>query len=220
MNRYIAIEGIDGAGKTHAQAVVAERIESAGHEVVRVQEPGGTSLGKALRRLVLFRDGLDAWTEALLFAADRAQLVADVIGPALTRGAWVVSDRSVYSSLAYQGAGRQLGVDLVRRINEPGLKDVWPGLVILLRVGVETGLDRQAWADRRGIQGQLKFDQMSLPLHATDRIGLSGTGFLSVVREAFDDLAQQELERFAVVDAECPLDEVTKVLLAVVEAAL
>lgn len=228
MNRYVALEGIDGAGKTHAQAVIAARIESAGHEVVCVREPGETLLGRELRRLVLFRDGLDAWTEALLFAADRAQLMADVIGPALERGAWVVSDRSVYSSLAYQGAGRQLGVDLIRRINEPGLKGVWPGLVILLRVGVEAGVNRQARADRKGIGEdislvhgeQLMFEQMSMPLIATDRIGLSGPRFLTAVGEAFDDLARREPERFAVIDAERPLEEVTEAVLAALEVAL
>ena len=216
VKRYIALEGIEGAGKTSVQTALRERLEAAGHEVVCVREPGGTSLGKELRQILLYRDEPEPWAEALMFAADRAHLVGEVIRPALERGAWVVSDRSVYSSLAYQGAGRGLGVDAVRMVNEQGLAGFWPGRVVLLRVGPHTGLARQARADREGMQGTLPFqeqptldaDQMTLGLVATDRIGLGGVLFQSAVAEAFDDLARQEPARFVVVDAERPLRRV------------
>ena len=119
-----------------------------------------------------------------MFAADRAQLVEEVVRPALARSAWVLSDRSVYSSLAYQGAGRGLGVGRVRQINEPGLSGTWPDLVMLLVVAPEAGLARQERADR---------------------IGSEGSSLLTSVAEAFERLASQEPDRFVVIDAEQPL---------------
>ena len=232
MNRYIALEGIEGAGKTTVQTALRERLEAAGHEVVGVREPGGTRLGVRLRRILLYGEELEPWTEALLFAADRAHLVSSTIRPALERGAWVISDRSVYSSLAYQGAGRGLGLDAVRSVNESGLSGLWPGLVVLLRVEPGTGLSRQVEADSKGIRVIRQevlpigtkpdpgFSQAELALSATDRIGLGGERFQSLVAEAFDELARREPERFAVVDAERPLEEVTEAVWAAVEAAL
>ena len=120
---YVAFEGIEGAGKSTVAQRVGERLEADGRTVVRVREPGGTAVGERIRAILLGHDlAPDPWTEALLFAAARAQLAAEVIGPALAEGAWVLSDRSVYSSLAYQGAGRGLGVDAVRSVNEPESK--------------------------------------------------------------------------------------------------
>ncbi len=187
MGRYIALEGIDGVGKTSIQAVLVERLASAGCEVVAVREPGGTPLGEALRDVLLDGPSVTPWAEALMFAAARAQLVEQVVGPALERGAWVVSDRSVYSSLAYQGAGRRLGVASVRKVNEPAMATRWPDLVILLTADVRIGLARQRRADR---------------------IGGEGISLLTVVASAFQTLAEQDPDRFAVVDAARPLDTV------------
>ncbi len=184
MSRYVALEGIDGAGKTSVLVALAERLEAAGHEVVCVREPGGTAVGGSLRALLLEGPPMSAWAEALMFAADRAQLVEEVVRPALARSAWVLSDRSVYSSLAYQGAGRGLGVGRVRQINEPGLSGTWPDLVMLLVVAPEAGLARQEKADR---------------------IGSEGSALLASVAEAFERLASQEPDRFVVIDAEQPL---------------
>ena len=185
MSRYIAVEGIDGAGKTSLQAGLGARLEAVGIEVVAVREPGGTLLGESLRSALLDGPPVAPWAEALMFAADRAQLMAEVVRPALDRGAWVVSDRSVYSSLAYQGAGRGLGIDLVRRINEPGLAGRWPDTVILLAASTRTGLARHRQADR---------------------IGSSGIALLSTVAEAFGAIARQNPDRFVVVDAERPYE--------------
>ena len=187
MRRYIALEGIDGAGKSSVLAALAERLEAGGHEVVCVREPGGTAVGESLRSLLLDGPPMSAWAEALMFAADRAQLVEEVVRPALARAAWVLSDRSVYSSLSYQGAGRGLGMDRVRQINEPGLSGTWPGLVILLMATPEVGLARQDEADR---------------------IGSEGSSLLPAVAEGFERLASENPDRFVVIDSEQPFDRV------------
>jgi dTMP kinase len=185
---YIAFEGIEGAGKSTVADRVAERIEADGHRVVRVREPGGTAVGESIRGTLLSHDlSPEPWTEALLFAASRAQLAAEVVGPALDDGAWVLTDRSVYSSLAYQGAGRGLGIAEVRRVNEPGLQGVWPSLVILLAVDAREGLSRQA---------------------VGDRIGDEGVPFQQAVAEGFAAVAASEPERFVTIDAGSPLDAV------------
>ena len=109
--RYIAFEGIDGAGKSTVAQAVADRLRSDDRTVVTVREPGATAVGEAIREILLHsHDDLVPWSEALLFAAARAQLAAQTVGPLLEAGAWVLSDRSVYSSLAYQGGARGLGV--------------------------------------------------------------------------------------------------------------
>jgi len=185
---YVAFEGIEGAGKSTVAERVGERLETDGHEVVRVREPGGTAVGERIRAILLGHDLLpDPWTEALLFAAARAQLAVEVVGPALDSGAWVLSDRSVYSSLAYQGAGRGLGIDAVRSVNEPGLQGVWPSLVILLGIDPAEGLLRQ---------------------DVGDRIGDEGVEFQQTVADGFTTAAASEPDRFAIIDAGIPLDDV------------
>ena len=148
---YIAFEGVEGAGKSTVVRMLAERLRSEGHEVVEVREPGGTRLGDAIRGLLLDGDSpMAPWAEASLFAAARAQLAAEVVGPALERGAWVLSDRTVYSSLAYQGGGRRLGLEEVRTLNALALDGTWPDLVVWLDVDAEVGLTRQENGDRIG----------------------------------------------------------------------
>jgi dTMP kinase len=187
---YVAFEGIEGAGKSTVSGRIADRLAASGTPVLRVREPGGTRTGEEIRRILLAPEGtLEAWTEALLFAAARAQLAAEVVAPALAGGAWVVSDRSVYSSLAYQGGGRRLGIDAVRAVNRPGLGEVWPDLVVLLRVDAATGMRRQ---------------------DVEDRIGAEGAAFLAATAAAFDRLAAEDPQRFVVVDAARPLDEVVE----------
>lgn len=217
--RYIALEGIEGAGKTSVRDEIGRRLEKAGREAVCVREPGGTPVGRSLRQMLLFGGGLSRWTEALLFAADRAQLMAEVVRPALARGAWVVSDRSVYSSLAYQGAGRGLGVDQVRAVNQPGLEAVWPDLVVLLEVSCRVGAERQAQADQAGLfQPTLpEMPQTTLDLQGTDRIGSEEIRFMTAAAAAFVELAGREPERFTVVDAERPLDRVVEDVWSAVE---
>ena len=179
--RYVAFEGVDGAGKTTVAARVAERLVAAGFDVLAVREPGGTPTGEAIRRILLGLGGVvDDWAEALLFAAARSQLASEVVGPALQAGRVVVSDRSVYSSLAYQGGARGLGIEVVRRVNEAGLGGVWPETVVLLRLDPAAGLARE---------------------DGTDRISTAGVALQVRVAEAYDLLAAAEPERFVVVDA-------------------
>ena len=180
-HRYVAFEGVDGAGKTTVAARVAERLVAAGFDVLPVREPGGTPTGEAIRRILLGLGGVvDDWAEALLFAAARSQLASEVVGPALQAGRVVVSDRSVYSSLAYQGGARGLGIEVVRRVNEAGLGGVWPETVVLLRLDPAAGLAREDGADR---------------------ISTAGVALQVRVAEAYDLLAAAEPERFVVVDA-------------------
>lgn len=195
--RYVALEGVEGAGKTTVTSRLATELEAGGRDVLTVREPGGTEAGELVRQVLLDPGGrLAAWTEALLFAAARAQLADEVVGPALHEGRWVVTDRSVYSSLAYQGGGRGLGVEPVRRVNAAGLGEVWPELVILLRLEVEDGLARQRVADR---------------------IGLEGAAFLRRVAETFDLLAEEDPDRFVVIPAIRPLEEVVAAAMKAIE---
>lgn len=196
--RYLALEGIEGAGKTTVADRLAESLQEPGRRVVTVREPGGTRAGEGIRGLLLHSEGeMAPWTEALLFAAQRAQLAAEVIGPALAAGTWVVGDRSVYSSLAYQGGARGLGIEQVRAVNEAGLCGVWPDLVVLLRIEPDAGLARQA---------------------VPDRIGAEGADFQHKVGEAFDLLAAAEPQRFVVVGADRPLAEVVEEVVRAVMA--
>ncbi|HSG80090.1 MAG TPA: dTMP kinase, partial [Acidimicrobiia bacterium] len=146
--RYVAIEGVDGAGKTTVARHVVAALVTDGLDARFVREPGGTPTGEAIRRVLLDRGGVVApWAEALLFAAGRSHLAAEVVGPALEAGAIVVSDRTVYSSLAYQGGARGLGIETVRAVNEAGLQGVWPDLVVLLDMEPAAALAREDTAD-------------------------------------------------------------------------
>ena len=191
MNRpYIAFEGIEGAGKSTVAERVGARLEADDLQVVRVREPGGTTVGESIRQILLSHElAPEPWTEALLFSAARAQLATEIVGPALEDGAWVLSDRSVYSSLAYQGAGRRLGIEEVRSVNEPGLLGIWPSMVILLAVEPDEGLARQAIGDR---------------------IGDEGVRFQQAVAEGFAAVAASEPDRFVIIDTSAPLDEVVE----------
>ena len=198
MSHYIALEGIEGTGKSSVQRALGAWLQTAGHDVVYVREPGGGPTGEAIRNILLHED-LDVvpWAEALLFAAQRAQLAETTIRPALARGAWVLGDRSVYSSLAYQAVGRRLGVDEVRAVNEAGLQGTWPEFVILLTVAPDVGLKRQSVADR---------------------IGAEGSRFQAAVSSAFEDLADREPDRFVRIDTERPFEDVVADVCAAVEA--
>lgn len=191
--RYLALEGVEGAGKSTVAAAVAGRLRGADRQVVEVREPGGTWLGEEIRRLLLHAGEMSPWSEAMLFAAQRAQLVAEVVGPALAAGSWVVSDRSYYSSLAYQGGARGLGVGEVRRVNEAGLAGVVPDLVVVLDVDPSTGLGRQDGADR---------------------IGGQGLAFQESVASWFRQMAEEEPDRMAIVDAREPVDAVVEAVMA------
>lgn len=194
-SRYIAFEGVEGAGKSSVSIGVSAALETAGHRVVLVREPGGTAAGEAIRSVLLDGDvDPGPWSEAALFAAARAELVSKRVVPALEGGAWVISDRSAYSSLAYQAGGRGLPLDKVRMLNDIAIGGVWPGRVVLLRLDASDGLARQA---------------------VGDRIGDEGDEFHRTVAQAFDDLADAEPGRFVVIDASQSLVDVVDEVMAV-----
>lgn len=142
--RFIAFGGADGAGKTTQARLLAAHLRALGRRVVEVREPGGTQAGETVRTLLLASDApLGARAEALLFAAARAQLVDDVIAPALARGETVVADRYVGSSLVYQGVVRGVGADAVRMINAIGTGGLQPDATVLLAVSAEQAAARR-----------------------------------------------------------------------------
>jgi dTMP kinase len=169
MGVFVVLEGGDASGKSTQARLLADRLRSAGRDVVETFEPGATEAGAAIRALLLDGDGpVDAAAEALLLAADRAQEIADVIRPALARGADVVSDRFVPSSLAYQGVGRGLGVEKVEKLNRWATGGLEPDLVVVLDV------DDAVAASRRAGPG--------------DRLERAGDEFHAAVRDAYRSL--------------------------------
>lgn len=191
VSRYIALEGVDGSGKSTIAKALVDRLMGVGTPAILVREPGGTDLGEAVRVLLLDSDRLDDWAEVFLFAAQRAELAREVIAPALAEGRWVVSDRTYYSSITYQGRARGLGEDRVRTINETGLDGVVPDHVFVLDVDPGLALERQ---DR------------------PDRIGREGLEFQAAVREAYLDLARTD-PKVVLLDGSLTVDEmVTKIL--------
>jgi dTMP kinase len=195
--RFVVFEGGEGSGKSTQSARLAAHLRAAGEEVVLTREPGGTPLGTVLREALLRRPDSDAApvdprTEALLYAADRAQHVAEVIRPALERGAVVVSDRYVDSSLAYQGAGRELPVRMVAELSAWATGGLTPGLTVLLDVDPSVGLRRAS--------------QVEEP----DRIETEPSQFHAAVAQGFRDLAAAEPERYLVLDATRPADELAE----------
>jgi len=182
----ITVEGLDGAGKTTLIASLARALEDRGESVLVLREPGGVELSERIRDL-LADPGLeiDPRAEALLYAAARAQLVAEELRPLLERGTTVLLDRFVDSSLAYQGAGRRLGVEEIRALNAFGTGGLEPDRTLLLRIDPAAGLAR--------IAGR-----------PADRLEQAGSEFFSAVAAAYDELAAAEPERFVVIDAAQP----------------
>lgn len=186
---FIAFEGGDGAGKSTQSRLLGEWLAGRGREVVHTREPGGTTLGRTLRELVLHgEDGsVSPRAEALIFAADRSHHVATVVRPALERGAVVLTDRYLDSSVAYQGAARDLGHDEIRELSLWAVEGLRPQLTVLLDVSAQEG------RARRG------------DVH--DRLEREADDFHDRVRQGFLDLAAREPERYLVLDASGPVED-------------
>ena len=186
---FITFEGGDGSGKSTQIQSVREWFESRGREVIVTREPGGTELGTEIRRLVQNGpEDVDARTEALLYAADRAYHVATVIAPALERGAVVLGDRYIDSSLAYQGAARSLGVDEIASLSAWATQGLYPSLTFLLDLPPEVGARRRT--------------------DAPDRMERESMDFHERVRHEYLRLADAEPDRIVVIDAVGTVDEV------------
>src|SRR3954469_16756416 len=151
---FITFEGVDGSGKSTQARLLAERLRADGREVVSTREPGGTTLGEQVRGLLLHSDRVAPWAEATLFSAARAQLVDEVIRPALARGADVVCDRYIDSSLAYQGLARGLGVERVLELNLQATRGLLPDRTFLVVIEPEEAMRRAAGGDSDRIEGE------------------------------------------------------------------
>jgi dTMP kinase len=188
---FVTFEGVDGSGKSTQAELLRDALAAEGREVVLTREPGGTELGERARELVLNGPTMTPWAEAALFAAARAELVARVILPALDRGADVVSDRYIDSSLAYQGIARGIGVEHVLELNLHVVQGLMPDLTVLLL------LDPDEAGRRSG---------------ATDRLEREGAGFRARVDAAYRELAERFPDRIVALDGGRPAGELAEVI--------
>ena len=158
-SNYIAFEGIDGSGKTSLIENLSTILDSLNKKHIIVREPGGTSVGEGIRELLLSHDyQVNPLAEALLMSASRAQLIQETVIPTINNGQVVVTDRSAYSSVAYQGVGRGLGYQEIYQLNDLAIDGFWPEKVILLDIDPKISLSRQKIADRIG-SGEVDFFQ-------------------------------------------------------------
>lgn len=187
--KYIAFEGIVGCGKTTQSRILAEKLGA-----VWTKEPGGDEISDAIRKVVQgtkFESEMDPVCEQYLYAASRAQTLRKVVKPILERGGTVVSDRSVFTSLAYQGFGRDLGIDKVLEINKEAVQDLWPDLVIFLDLDIDLALSRTK--DQSGD----KFESMDKE-------------FFEKVRDGYLQIAKLYKDIFVIIDGSGSSEEVAE----------
>ena len=184
---YLAFEGIDGSGKSSLIRSLSEILTSQNIDNKIVREPGGTKVGEGIRELLLSHEyDVDALTEALLFCSQRSQLVTEIIKPEINKGTKILSDRSAYSSVAYQGVGRGLGYETIYQLNDIAVNSYWPEKVVLLDIDPKISLSRQRVADR---------------------IGSDKVDFFKKVREGYLRLAEEFENSFLIINAEEDLSD-------------
>jgi len=184
---YLAFEGIDGSGKSSLIKRLSEVLTNKQVSNKIVREPGGTKVGEGVRELLLSHDyEVDALTEALLFCSQRSQLIAEVIKPEVNKGIKILSDRSAYSSVAYQGVGRGLGYKTIYQLNDIAINSFWPEKIVLLDIDPKISLSRQKVADR---------------------IGSDKVDFFNRVREGYLRLADEFDNNFLIINAEEDLEQ-------------
>jgi dTMP kinase len=196
---FITLEGLDGSGKTTQAQLLGARLAADGREVVLTREPGGTPLGEEIRNLVLHGGDVAPWAEAALYAASRAQHVEQVIRPALARGATVICDRYVDSSVAYQGIARGLGLERVLELNLAAVEGLMPDLTILLEIGAGGASARMGGG--------------------RDRIEREDDGFHARAAAAYRTLAAREPGRYLVLDGTAPQEVLADRIVAAVAGA-
>jgi dTMP kinase len=187
---FVTFEGLDGSGKSTQAELLRVRLDADGVDVVSTREPGGTELGEGVRNLVLHGGHVGAWAEALLYVAARAQLVDEVIRPALDRGASVICDRYVDSSVAYQGAGRELGVDRILDLNLAAVGGLLPDRTFLLEL------------DPAEVPSRIQ--------RHFDRLEREGDDFRARTAAGYREIATRFPERVVVLDATRPADELAE----------
>lgn len=206
MSCFISLEGGEGSGKTTAAARIKAELEAMGHEVVQTREPGGIEIAEQIRSVILdlANTGMDARTEALLYAAARRQHLVEKIVPALNAGKIVLCDRFIDSSLAYQGHARGLGVDEVYAINRFAVDSYLPDVTLFFDVSPETGLGRIEKDETREI----------------NRLDIEALKFHEEVREGYRLLIERFPERIRVVDAEQGPEEVSRAAMKIIASYL
>lgn len=187
---FVTFEGLDGSGKSTQAERLRVRLEADGEDVVSTREPGGTELGEQVRDLVLHGGHVTPWAEALLYAAARAQHVEEVIGPALARGASVICDRYVDSSVAYQGVARGLGLERVLDLNLAAVGGLQPDRTFLLML------------DPADIAGRLRGEH--------DRLEREDRAFHERADEGYRELARRFPDRIVILDGSRPADELAE----------
>ena len=201
---FVTFEGGDASGKTTQIGLLAEWLRGKGHTVLVTREPGGSDLGNELRDIVLHRRGFIApRAEALIYAADRAHHIHEIVRPALQRGEVVLQDRYLDSSVAYQGAGRVLDPVEVRNLSLWATEELMPEVTILLDVPAGIGAKRQASEE-----------------HQYDRLEAEALDFHERVRESYVGLAHAEPERFEVIDGTASIEDIHQLIAQRVSALL
>ena len=187
---FVVFEGGDGAGKSTQVKQLTEKLIKLNETVVLTREPGGTELGKKIREILLDQNEFEVSPrmEALLFAADRSINMSQIIKPALEKGNVVIADRHIDSSIAYQGVGRGLGAQTIEEISRWAVQGIVPDLTVLLDVDANTGQSR---------------------LQTKDRLDRESTDFHTKVNQAFRDLAKAYPDRYIVIDAAKPVEEIS-----------
>lgn len=191
--KFISFEGIDGCGKSTVLERFGNWLEEVGIRFIKTREPGGTALGESIRQLLLdpVYKSMDVWAEVFLYTASRAQLVEEVVKPALQKGTWVLADRFIDATLAYQGYGRRLDLNRLRQLQEWATKGLWPHHTVLLDCDVQVALERMRGRNEN-----------------PDRMELQNLSFHERVRQGYLDLAAAETGRLTVLNTAKPLQDV------------
>lgn len=204
MGYFITMEGPDGSGKSTQIQLLRDYLSDKGYDIIICREPGGTKISEAIREVILNKDYtmMGNATEMLLYAAARAQLVEEVIRPALKEGKIVICDRFVESSVVYQGIARDMGVQLVYEVNQYAIGDTMPDLTILMKLDAKTGIAR-------------KKNQAEL-----DRMELETLDFHNKVVEGYESLAKRDKDRIKEIDATLSIEEIHQRIVEQVEAVI
>ena len=194
---FLSMEGPDGCGKTTQANLLEQSLRQLGFDLVRTREPGGCPISEKIRQIILDTENAEMCgaCEALLYAASRAQHVHQVIRPAVEAGKVVLSDRFVDSSVAYQGGGRAMGVDMIRQINEPAVDGMLPDATVYLAIDHDTAMKRRLSASR------------------PDRLELESSAFHGRVQAAYEELINRDRQRFIVVSGDQPVEEIARQVL-------